>query len=129
MMRQDLLSDVMFVLNNAEKMGKKKAAVPASKIIKNVLLVVQKAGYIGSFELIDDGKAGVFEVELVGRINMARAIKPRFAVKRNGFEAWEKRYLPARGFGLLIVSTPKGVMSQKDALAQGLGGKLVAYIY
>lgn len=128
-MRQDLLGDVLFVLNNAEKTGKRSCVVPASKLIKNVLLVIQKEGYIGSFEFVDDGKGGKFQAEMIGRINKSRLIKPRFAVKKNGYEKWEKRYLPARGFGLLIVSTYRGVMSQKDAVAQGLGGKLVAYIY
>ncbi|MBI2971959.1 MAG: 30S ribosomal protein S8 [Candidatus Aenigmarchaeota archaeon] len=128
-MKQDLLADVLFVLNTAEQTGKKTCIVPSSRLIKNVLLVVQKEGYIGRFEFIDDGKGGKFEVELIGRINKSRTIKPRFAVKKNEYEKWEKRFLPARDFGILIVSTPKGVMSQKDAASSELGGKLVAYLY
>lgn len=128
-MRHDILSDVMFALNNAEKNGKKSCIVPASKLIKNILLVMQKSDYIGSFEFIDDGKSGKFSIELIGRINESRAVRPRFAVKKGRYEKWESRYLPAKDFGILIVSTPKGVMSQKEAAQNGLGGRLVGYVF
>ena len=120
-MRQDLLSDVMYVINNAENVGKAICVIPASRLIKDVLIVMQKADYIGSFEFIDDGKSGFFNVQLIGRINKSRSIKPRFAVKKNEYEKWEERYLPAIGLGILIVSTPKGVVSQKEAEKMGLG--------
>ncbi len=127
-MRHDLLADVLFVINNAENLGKGHCNVPASSLVKNVLSVIKKEGYIGSSTLAGDRKEK-FRVELVGRINKARAIRPRFSVKKNEYERWEERFLPAKGFGILIVSTPKGVMSQKEALEKGLGGKLLAFIY
>ncbi|MEM7819834.1 MAG: 30S ribosomal protein S8 [Candidatus Aenigmatarchaeota archaeon] len=128
-MRHDLLSDVLYVINNAEKLGRKSCIVPASKLIKNVLKVMQKSGYIGSFEFIDDGKSGKLQIELIGRINKTRAIRPRFSVKKDEYEKWESRYLPAKDFGILIVSTSKGIMTQKDAIEKGLGGKLLCYVY
>ena len=128
-MRQDLLSDIMYIINNAENMGKGSCNIPASKLVKNVLMVMQQHGYIGNFEFVDDGKSGSFNIQLVGRVNNSRAIKPRFAVKKNEYEKWEERYLPAIDFGILIVSTPKGIMSQKDAAKQGLGGRLLCYVY
>jgi small subunit ribosomal protein S8 len=128
-MRHDLLSDVLYVINNAEKVGRRFCLVPASSLVKNVLMVIQKAGYIGDFEFIDDGKSGQFRIDLIGRINKSRAIRPRFAVKSDQFEKWESRYLPAKGFGMLILSTPKGVMSQKEATEKQTGGRLLAYVY
>ena len=128
-MRHDLLSDVLYVINNAEKVGRRFCLVPASSLVKNVLMVIQKAGYIGDFEFIDDGKSGQFRIDLIGRINKSRAIRPRFAVKSDQFEKWESRYLPAKGFGMLILSTPKGVMSQKEATEEQTGGRLLAYVY
>ena len=91
--------------------------------------MMQKSGFIGDFEFIDDGKSGMFKINLIGRINKSRAIKPRFAVRRDEFEKWEMRYLPARGFGLLIVSTPKGVVSQSEAADIGTGGRLLGFVY
>ncbi|MBI4018191.1 MAG: 30S ribosomal protein S8 [Candidatus Aenigmarchaeota archaeon] len=128
-MRHDILTDVMYSLNNAEKNGKKTCVVPASKTVKNVLAVMQGAGYIGAFDFIDDGKSGFFEVKLVGKINESRGIRPRFAVKKDEYEKWEKRFLPARGFGMLIISTSKGLMDQKQAGEKRLGGRLMGYVY
>jgi small subunit ribosomal protein S8 len=128
-MRHDLLSDALYTISNAEKIGRKTCIVPASNLVKNVLKVIQDAKFVGSFEFISDDKSGKFQIELLGRINKTRSIRPRFSVKRDGFEKWESRYLPAKGFGILIISTPKGVMNQKDAIEKGIGGRLLAYIY
>ncbi len=128
-MRHDLLSDVLYVINNAENIGRKSCTVPASKLVKDVLMVVQRAGYTGSFEFVDDRKSGKFNVELIGRINKTRAVRPRFPIGKDEFEKWEGRYLPARSFGILIVSTSKGVMSQREAAELGIGGRLLGYVY
>ena len=128
-MRQDLLSDLLYVLNNGERFGKRIVEVPASNLVKAVLKVMKESGYIGNYEFIEDGKSGKMKIELIGRINESRAIKPRFAIKSNEFEKWEARYLPAKEFGILIVSTSKGVMNQKEAEKQNLGGELLAYVY
>lgn len=128
-MKHDLLSDVFYVMNSAESYGKDSCIVPASNLVKNVLKVLQKYGYIGNFEFIEDGRQGKFKIELVGKINKSRSIRPRFAVKKNDYERWETRYLPAKDIGLLIVSTPKGVMNQKEAEDSGTGGRLLGYVY
>ena len=128
-MRHDLLSDVLYVINNAENIGRTSVAVPASKLVKEVLMVVQRAGYVGSFEFMDDRKSGKFVVQLTGRINMSRAVRPRFPIAKDEFEKWEARYLPARAFGILIISTSKGVMTQKEAAEMGIGGRLLGYVY
>ena len=57
------------------------------------------------------------------------AIKPRFSVKIREMERYEARYLPAKDFGIIIVSTPSGVMTHKQAKEALTGGKLIAYIY
>ena len=128
-MRHDIVSDVLYALNNAEKIGKRICTVPASKLVKNLLLAMQKNGYIGNFEFIDDGKSGKFNVQMIGRINKSRSIRPRFAVKKDEYEKWETRYLPAKDFGILLISTPEGIITQKDAMQSGTGGRLVAYVY
>jgi small subunit ribosomal protein S8 len=57
------------------------------------------------------------------------AIKPRFPVKLENFEKFEKRYLPAKGFGHMLISTSKGLMLHEQAKEQKVGGRLIAYIY
>jgi len=126
----DPLSNAMSAIKNAEMIGKKKVEIkPASKLIGNVLRVMQEYGYIEGFEFEDDHRGGKFIVTLSGKINDCGAIRPRYSVKRTEYEKFEKRYLPARDFGILIVSTTQGVMSQKEAIERGLGGVLLAYVY
>jgi len=90
---------------------------------------MQKNGYVGEFEFIDDGRSGKFRVQLLGRINSCAVIKPRYSVKSDRIEDWEKRYLPSREVGLLIMSSPLEVLSQRDAKERKVGGRLLAYVY
>lgn len=128
-MKHDLLSDVLSSINNGDKYGKLEANVPFSKLIKEVLMILQKHGYIGDFEYIDDKKGGKFKIQLLGKVNRCNSIKPRFFVKKDGYEKWEKRYLPAIGLGFIIVSTNHGIMIHKEARDKEIGGTLLAYIY
>jgi small subunit ribosomal protein S8 len=126
----DPLANALSTIKNAEVIGKSSCIIrPASKNIGNVLKVMQDLGYIGDFELIDDGKAGIFSVTLVGRINKCGAIKPRYSVGTDSFERWEKQFLPAKNFGALIVTTSSGVISQYEAREKKIGGQLLAYVY
>jgi len=130
MVMLDPVANGLTAIKNAEMVRKREVVIcPASKLLGAVLKVMQKHGYIGEFEYVDDGRAGKFRVQLLGRINKCGAIKPRFPVRRDEFEEWEKRYLPARDVGILIVSTSEGVMSHHEAKRRGIGGRLVAYVY
>lgn len=128
-MRQDTLADTLSSIKNAERVGKKECVTPASNLVREVLRVMQEHGYIGIFEFIDDGRSGKFSIKLKGVINDVNVIKPRYSVEVDEFEKYEKRFLPAKGFGILIVSTSKGIMSHEQAKKQHVGGKLLCYIY
>ncbi|MCE8424723.1 MAG: 30S ribosomal protein S8 [Candidatus Methanoperedens sp.] len=130
MMLLDPLADALSIIKNAENIGKPECTInPASKLIGSVLKVMKDQGYIGEFEFADDGKSGLFKVQLKGTINKCGVIRPRHAVKNTEFEKWEKRFLPARGFGSIILTTPDGVMTHNEARESGLGGQLLAYVY
>jgi len=128
-MRHDLLADALSAIKNAERVGKKECYVKASKLVERVLKVMQDNDYIGAYEIINDGKSGIIKVELKGKIIDCNAIKPRFSVKIDEFEKWEKRYLPARNVGILILTTSKGIIDHKAAKKLRVGGKLLAYCY
>ncbi len=128
-MRHDILADVMSAIKNSESVGKKQCITPSSNLVKEVLSIMQREGYIGKFEYIDDGRSGKFKIELKNRVNGCNVIKPRYSVKVNDFEKWEKRYLPSRNFGILILTTNNGVMTHKEAKEKKVGGKLIAYVY
>jgi small subunit ribosomal protein S8 len=126
----DVLSNGLTSIVNNELRNKRECVIsPASKLLGRILRVMQLNGYIGEFEFIDDGRTGKFRVQLLGRVNKCGAIKPHFSVRMNEFEIWEKRFLPSREIGMLIVSTSKGVMPHREAKEKGIGGKLVAYVY
>ena len=129
-MLHDPLADALTNLKNYERSGKNDCIIkPASNLTKNILLAMQETGYIGSFERIDDGRAGKFTVKLTGKINNCGVIKPRYSVKLSEIESWEKKYLPAREFGVLLISTPYGVMTHSKAKQKKTGGVLLAYVY
>lgn len=129
-MRHDIINDAISAIKNAERVGKTEATVkPSSKLLVSMLRVLQKEGYIGEFEVTESPQGGSINIKLVKQINDCGVIKPRFSVKHNEFAKWEKRFLPSRDFGLLVVSTPKGVVSHKEAKTEGLGGRLLAYVY
>ncbi|MEM2122044.1 MAG: 30S ribosomal protein S8 [Candidatus Bathyarchaeia archaeon] len=124
------LSNALSTIYNHEERRKRECIIwPASKLIGLVLRVMQKNGYIGEFEFIDDGRAGKFRVQLLGRINRCGAIRPHYPVKVEDLEDWEKRYLPSRDVGILILTTPKGIISNREASDLRMGGRLLAYIY
>lgn len=126
----DPLANALSKIQNHERARKREVVLaPASKLVKEVLRIMQEEGFIGEFEFIDDGKAGKFKVSLQGKVNGCGVIKPRYPAKHGEYETWEKRYLPAAGFGVLMVSTQRGVMTHKKAMELGLGGRLLAYVY
>ena len=129
-MFNDPLAATLAKILNAERVGKREVIVkPASKMIKEVLTLMNESRFIGSFEIIDENQGGLLKINLLGSINKCGVVKPRFSTKKNGFEKWEKRYLPAKDFGIIIVSTPKGIMTHNKAKEQQTGGKLLAYCY
>ena len=129
-MQFDPLSDAFVRIYNAEQAGHYEVSInPASKLLESMLTIMQSSGYVGEFARIADGRGDAFRVELVGAINRCGVIKPRHSVKRADFDKWESRYLPARDFGLLIVSTNQGVMNHHEAKKERVGGRLLAYIF
>ncbi len=126
----DPFNNALSTIRNASDSGRLKCTIkPASKLIGRALKVMQEHDYISAFEYVDNGKGGIFEVSLNGNINKCGAIKPRFSVSKNDFEKWEKKFLPGKNFGILLVSTSEGVISHEEAQERKTNGKLLAYIF
>ena len=126
----DTLTNGLITIINNEMRNKRECIIsPASKLLGRVLRIIQLNGYIGEFEFIDDGRSGKFKVQLLGRINKCGAIKPRFSVRVSEFENWEKKFLPSRDVGIMVVSTSKGVIAHREAEEKNMGGRLLAFVY
>lgn len=127
-MQHDKLADCLSIIKNGENVGEKKCKTPQSSLVTGVLEVMGNEGYVGEFEKGEESK-NKYVVELLGEINDCSIIKPRFSVEADNFEKWEMRYLPAQGFGILVVSTSHGIMTHREAKEKNIGGKLLAYVY
>ena len=129
-MLNDPLATMLGNMLNAEKVGKPICFMkPSSKILKKVLEIFNANNYVGSYEEVQDNKGNILKINLLGKINKCGVIKPRFSVKNDEYEKFEKRFLPAEDFGLLVVSTPKGIMTHYEAKEKKLGGKLVCFVF
>lgn len=126
----DPLANLMSKLNNAEKVGKLELEMrPSSKMIIEVLKKLNENMYVGEVTETATTLGKSVKVNLLHKINKCGAIKPRFAVSAGGFEKFEKRYLVAKDFGIILVSTTQGIMTHVEAEEKGIGGRLLAYCY
>lgn len=111
-MRVNILADAMKSIINAERKGLRQVMLrPASKVLIKFLRLMQKNGYIGEFEMIDDHRSNKIVVELLGRINKCGVISPRFDIKLKNLERWTSQILPSRQFGHLVLSTTYGKLN------------------
>jgi small subunit ribosomal protein S15Ae len=130
MVRMSVLADCLKTIYNAEKRGKRQVLVrPASKVILKFLQVMQKHGYIGEFELVDDHRAGKIVIQLTGRINKCGVISPRFDVVAGDIEKWIVALLPSRQFGHIVFTTSAGIMDHEEARRKHTGGKILGFFY
>ena len=123
-MSEDVISDVLNQIMNAKRTGKKELVVRRySKLLLNILDIARDAGYL---TYTQEGKQLKINI---GEVHTIKAINPRFTVSVPKIDNYVRRYLPAKNFGFLIVSTSKGLMRHDEAEAQKIGGCLVAYVY
>ncbi|BCS90631.1 MAG: 30S ribosomal protein S8 [Candidatus Micrarchaeota archaeon] len=123
------------IVNNLNKikiyefMGYRECKLYYSKLMGLILELLKKHNYIEDYKEISEGNIKYFIVRLNGKINNIGGIMPRFAVKKDDIYKYEQRFIPARNFGFVIISTSKGLMTSKEAIANNVGGRLIAYVY
>merc|ERR1712178_543936 len=128
--RVNVLADALKTILNAERRGRRQVLIrPASKVVIKFLRQMQKHGYIGEFEVIDDHRSCKIVIELLGRLNKCGVISPRFDLKIGQLEHWCSTILPSRHFGKIILTTTYGVMDQEEAIKKHTGGKILGFFY
>ncbi len=128
-MKSDIISDALNMIMNAKRVEKNEVKIKIiSKFLLNILQMMKDAKHI-DFEVVDaDGEKPSVIVKVL-RLNVCRAVKPRYAVTTERIDKYLRRYLPSRNFGTLVVSTNKGLMTHEEAFKNNLGGSLIAYFY
>jgi small subunit ribosomal protein S8 len=131
MSRSDLIADVFTIIRNAIMIKRDIVDVPASNTIKAILAILKDEGYIENFKLIEDKKQGLARIYLKYAAGKS-AIRNIKRISRPGLRFYVKhKKVPAvlRGKGIAVISTPKGIMTDKVARQEGLGGEVIGYIW
>ncbi len=126
-MAQDIISDALNMIQNTKRARKEDLEIKrVSNLLIEILKIMKQKGAIKKYRINTKGKT--IEITL-GNFIKCKAIKPRFTVKKEQFEKYRRRYLPAKEIGTLIFSTNKGVKTHKEVEEEGIGGILLAYFY
>jgi len=128
-MMADHLADALNTIKTHEHVGLTRCKVRGTKLVGQILRLLKEHKYLKDYKLVDDGRGGHFQVELEGRINDCGVITPRASVRRAELAIKEQQFIPGFGVGLLILSTPGGIMTNMEAEKSRIGGRLLAYVY
>ena len=128
----DPIADMLTRIRNANSKKHKTVDVPASNMKKAIANILFKEGYIAAYEEINDNTQGVIRITLKYDENGARVIDGLRRISKPGLRVYaSKEELPQvlNGLGIALISTSKGIKTDRVARAEGLGGEVLAYIW
>ena len=128
----DPIADMLTRIRNAGSARHETVDIPNSKMKKAIAEILLEEGYIKSFQLIDDGTQGVIRVTLNYLPGKEKAIQGLRRVSKPGLRVYagaEELPQVLRGLGIAIISTSKGIMTDKKARAQHVGGEVLAFVW
>ena len=128
----DPVADMLTRIRNANTAKHESVDVPASNLKKAIAKILLDEGYIKSFQLIDDGTQGIIRVTLKYLPGKEKAIQGLRRVSKPGLRVYARcEELPKvlGGLGIAIISTSKGLMTDKEARKNAIGGEVLAYIW
>ena len=126
-MSHDIVADALNEIKNASRARKEKITIKiSSKLLIEILGIMETKGYVKSYKYNPENNS----VEIhIGNVKECKAIKPRYYVTKDEIEKYIRRYLPARDYGVIVISTNKGLMTHEEVLEKKIGGSLVAFFY
>ena len=128
----DPIADMLTRIRNANTARHESVDIPASNMKKAIAEILLGEGYIKNYQSIDDGKQGIIRVTLKYAENKQRVISGIKRISKPGLRVYaSKEELPKvlRGLGVAIISTSKGVMTDKKARSENVGGEVLAYVW
>ncbi|MCX7779979.1 MAG: 30S ribosomal protein S8 [Negativicutes bacterium] len=132
MVMTDPIADMLTRIRNANAALHDKVEIPASKIKQAIANILKQEGFIKDAELIEDGKQGILRVSLKYGANREKVITGIKRISKPGLRVYAKSDQLPRvlgGLGIAVISTSKGIMSDKQARKEGLGGEVIAYVW
>ncbi|MFZ5816919.1 MAG: 30S ribosomal protein S8 [Bacillota bacterium] len=132
MVVSDPIADLLTRIRNANTANHDRVEIPGSKMKKAIVQILKDEGFIRDYEWVDNGHQGVIRVYLKFGPNKAKVISGLRRISKPGLRVYAKRDQVPKvlgGLGVAILSTSKGVMTDKKARQEGLGGEVLAYIW
>ena len=128
----DHIADMLTRIRNANTAGHDTVEIPASKMKKSIAQILKDEGFINDFEVIEDGKQGIIKVTMKYAANKEKVISGIKKISKPGLKVYAKAEDVPRvlgGLGIAILSTSKGVISDKEARKLGIGGEVICYVW
>ena len=128
----DPIADMLTRIRNANTVGHETVEIPASKIKKSIAEILLEEGYIKGYDVIDDNKQGIIKVQMKYGANKERVINGIKKISKPGLKVYAKANDVPKvlgGLGIAIISTSKGVISDKKAREYGVGGEVICYVW
>jgi small subunit ribosomal protein S8 len=128
----DPVADMLTRIRNANSVGHEAVAVPASRMKRSIAGILKDEGYIEDFDLVDDDKQGVINIRMKYGVENEKVISGIRKISKPGLRVYAKAEDVPRvlgGLGIAIISTSKGVISDKEARRLGVGGEVICYVW
>ena len=128
----DIIADMLTRIRNANAAKHDSVDVPASNMKKAIAQILVDEGYVKSFSVIDDGKQGIIRIQLKYGANKTQVIQRLRRVSKPGLRIYtsvEDMPQVMRGLGIAILSTSKGIMTDKQARRENIGGEVLAFVW
>ena len=128
----DVIADMLTRIRNANDAKHESVDIPASNLKKSIAEILLEEGYIKNFQIVEDGKQGIIRVTLKYTAGKQKVIRGLKRVSKPGLRIYsncEDMPKVMNGLGIAIVSTSKGVMTDKVARANKIGGEVLAYVW
>ena len=128
----DPIADMLTRIRNANTVGHETVEIPASKMKKAIAEILKEEGYIADFEMIEDDKQGMIKGTRKDGANKEKVISGIKKISKPGLKVYAKAGEVPKvlgGLGIAIVSTSKGIVSDKEARKLGVGGEVICYVW
>ncbi len=132
MQMSDVIADMLTRIRNANDAKHQTVDIPASNMKKSIAEILVNEGYVKSYQVIEDGKQGVIRVTLKYGQGKAKVIRGLRRVSKPGLRIYascEDMPRVMNGLGIAIVSTSKGIMTDKQARKENVGGEVIAFVW